>query len=82
MSFEELKLLLTFTPVLAYPDLHTDASTHEMGAVLKQEQPDGKLHPVAYAVGRVKSIIVKGEVNYGVTELEVYTGFGLGSTSL
>ena len=71
-SFGRLKALLTSPPVLAYPDfdrplvLHTDASTHGLGAVLEQEQADDKLHPVAYASRSLR----KGEINYGVTELE------------
>ena len=71
-SFEKLKMLLTSPPVLTYPDfnhpfvLHTDASTHGLGAVLEQEQSDGKLHPVAYASRSLR----KGKANYGITELE------------
>ena len=44
--------------------LHTDANINGLGAVFEQEQSDGKLHPVAYRSLR------KGEINYGVTELE------------
>ena len=72
VSFEELKSLLTSPRVLVYPDfdcpfvLQIDASTHGLGAVLEQEQPDRKLNPVAYASRSLR----KGEVNYGVTKLE------------
>ena len=68
-----LKDLLVTPPVLVYPDfnkgfvLHTDASIEGLGAVLEQEQEDGKLHPVAYA----SRSLSKSEKNYGITELEV-----------
>lgn len=54
-AFQHLKARLVEPPVLAYPEfskrfvLETDASTKGLGAVLSQEQEDGKLHPVAYA---------------------------------
>ena len=54
-AFQKLKDLLTIPPVLAYPDfdkpfvMHTDASINGLGAVLEQEQVDGKSHPIAYA---------------------------------
>ena len=50
-----LKNKLVSPPVLAYPcfgegfTLETDASVQGLGAVLSQKQPDGRLHPVAYA---------------------------------
>ena len=46
---------LVTAPVLVYPCftklfvLHTDASALRLEVVLKQEQQDRKLHPVAYA---------------------------------
>ena len=55
IAFQQLKDILTTSPVLAYPDfdreyvLETDASVQGLGAVLSQEQADGKLDPVAYA---------------------------------
>ena len=71
-AFQKLKDLLTTPPVLAYPDfdkpfvMHTDASINELGAVLEQEQMDGKSHPIAYA----SRSLSKAEKNYGITELE------------
>ena len=58
--------------MLAYPDfdkpfvMHTDASTNGLGAVLEQEEMDGKSHPIAYA----SRSLSKAEKNYGITELE------------
>ena len=52
-SFEKVKLLLTSEPILAVYDrtrpifIYTDASAVGIGAVLKQEQSDGSLKPVA-----------------------------------
>ncbi len=71
-AFLKLKDLLVTPPVLAYPDfnrgfvLHTDASIQGLGAVLEQEQDDGRLHPVAYA----SRSLSKAEKNYGITDLE------------
>ena len=71
-AFQQLKSLLTTAPVLAYPNfgkdyvLETDASVHGLGAVLSQEQPDGLVHPVAYA----SRALSPSERNYGITELE------------
>ena len=54
-AFETLKEKCMTAPVLAFADLEkpfvleTDASGIDLGAVLLQEQEDGKLHPVAYA---------------------------------
>ena len=55
-SFENLEARLSEAPVpiLAYPSferdfvLETDASLSGLGAVLSQEQSDGKSHPIAY----------------------------------
>ena len=72
VAFTSLKTLLTTPPVLAYPcvekdfTLETDASIRGLGAVLSQEQEDGKRHPVAYASRALNS----SEKNYSVTELE------------
>ena len=54
-AFETLKKKCMTAPVLAFADLEkpfileTDVSGIGLGAVLLQEQEDGKLHPVAYA---------------------------------
>ena len=71
-AFSQLKELLVSPPLLAYPDfskpfiLHTDASGKGLGAVLEQEQGDGKNHPVAFA----SRTLSKHEERYGITELE------------
>ena len=72
-AFERMKQMLTTAPILAYPKfgpdaefvLETDASGIGLGAVLSQ-QPDGMLHPIAYASRSLDS----SERNYGITELE------------
>ena len=54
-TFEQLKKLLTESPVLAFPDfekqflLETDASIKGLGAVLAKKQEDNSVRPVAYA---------------------------------
>ena len=71
-AFDSLKDRLTTPPVLAYPCftkpfvLHTDASGLGLGAVLEQEQEDGRLHPVSYA----SRTLSKHESRYGITDLE------------
>ena len=71
-AFEQLKTLLTSSPVLTYPDfskpfiLETDASGAGLGAVLAQRQTDGTVRPVAYASRSLQG----PEHNYGITELE------------
>ena len=73
-AFNQLKSLLVTAPVLAYPQfgpnhsfiLETDASGCGLGAVLSQEQPDGKLHPIAYASRSLHN----HERNYAISELE------------
>ena len=71
-AFENLKRLLTSSPVLVFPDftrgfiLETDASGTGLGAVLAQEQADGSVRPIAYA----SRSLLKHELNYGITELE------------
>src|SRR5882672_10213409 len=53
-AFEELKWLITLTPILAQPDqdaqfrLEMDASSYAMGAVLSQLCEDNKWHPVGF----------------------------------
>ena len=73
-AFCKLKELLCDAPVLAYPRfgqneefvVETDTSTVGLGAVLAQMQPDGTLHPVAYASRSLQP----AERNYGISELE------------
>ena len=73
-AFVLLKNLLVSAPVLAYPQFHSkhtiileiDASTKGLGAVLAQEQEDGKVHPVAFA----SRSLSHNERNYAITELE------------
>ena len=56
-AFCHQREFLTTAPVLAYPRfgigksyiLETDASMTGLGAILSQEQPDGTIHPIAYA---------------------------------
>lgn len=69
--FEDLKEILTSPPVLAYPDftksfeLHTDASTIGLGAVLYQ-MVDNKKRVIAYA----SRSLSKSEKNYPAHKLE------------
>jgi len=71
-AFEELKRLLTSSPVLCLPDtsrpftVHTDASDYAIGAVLLQEH-DGYPHPVAYYSRSLKG----AEHNYPVFDKEL-----------
>ena len=70
--FEQLKQLLTQSPVLAFPNfkkdflLKTDASISGLGAVLAQKQGDGKVRPIAYA----SRTLQVHEKHYGISELE------------
>ena len=74
-AFDELKMRLVTTPVLAYPNfdidfvLETDASYQGLGAVLSQRLADQKLHPVAFG----STALSPPEKNYSVTELETLT---------
>ena len=65
-AFNILKMKCMMAPMLAFADfkkpflLETDASSHGLGAMLLQKQPDGKFHPVAYASRELKG----GESKY------------------
>ena len=54
-AFQQLKKLCTEAPVLAYPDftkpfkLLIDACDRGLGAILYQEQADGKEKPISFA---------------------------------
>src|SRR3989441_7567785 len=71
-AFEQLKELMTTTPVLVHANLHkqfilaTDASQDSIGYILSQEGSDGKEHPVAFSGRSLR----KSEKNYSVTEKE------------
>ena len=72
VAFQELKMKCLTVPVLAFMDfkkpflLETDASIEDLGAVLSQEQDDGRYHPVAYASHGLKG----GELKYHSSKLE------------
>ena len=72
-SFEEIKRLLVTAPLLHPPKLDkefflwTDASEKGFGAILEQEDDEGKRHPIAYASRATNS----AEQKYAPTELEV-----------
>ena len=59
-AFEQLKKLCTEAPVLAYPDftkpfkLHIDACDRGLGAILYQDQPDGKEKPISFTSRSLK----------------------------
>ena len=71
-AFEQLKKLCTEAPVLAYPDftkpfkLHIDACNRGLGAILYQEQADGKEKPISFASRSLN----KAESNYPTDKLE------------
>jgi hypothetical protein len=72
-AFNLLKSELTSYPVLrlynpsAQTELHTDASTQGLGAILLQKQADGNWAPVAY----FSQVTNKAESNYHNFELEM-----------
>ena len=71
-AFEQLKKLCTEAMVLAYPDftkpfkLHIDTCNQGLGAILYQDQPDGKEKPISFA----SRSLSKAESNYPAHKLE------------
>ena len=71
-AFEWLKKLCTETPVLAYPDftkpfkLHINACDKGLGAILYQDQADGKEKPISFASRSLN----KAKSNYPAHKLE------------
>jgi len=71
VAFEELKKKLSTAPILGYADyslpfeLHVDACTSGLGAILYQKQ-DNKLRVIAYASRRLSA----SEKNYSAHKLE------------
>lgn len=71
-AFDNLKTKLTTAPTLAHPDyskpflLYTDASNVGLGAVLAQQDEEGKEHPIIY----LSRTLTAAESNYTITELE------------
>ena len=71
-AFQELKMKCLSVPVLAFTDfkkpflLETDVSIEGLGAVLSQEQDNGRYHPVAYASCGLKG----GKLKYHSSKLE------------
>ena len=71
-AFEQLKKLCTEAPVLAYLDftkpfkLHIDACDRGLGAILYQDQADGKEKPISFASRSLN----KAESNYPAHKLE------------
>ena len=72
-AFKEIKRLLVTAPLLHPPNLDrefflwTDASERCFGAILEQEDDEGRRHPIAYASRATNS----AEQKYAPTELEV-----------
>src|SRR3954464_4195123 len=70
--FQNIKIALLTEPVLARPDwnklfrLYTDASAIGLGAVLSQDDDQGREYPVLY----LSKATNRSERNYGPTQLE------------
>ena len=74
-SFEKLKQALISSPILAYPDyskpfvLETDASLKGLGAVLSQEDDQGKYRVISFASHALKPF-ERSMWNYSLAKLE------------
>lgn len=72
-AFSLLKEKVTSSPVLIFPDdnkpykLEADSSDYATGAVLSQEGPDGKWHPVAFMSKSLSEV----ERNYEIHDKEM-----------
>ena len=72
-AFKKLKDAILSEQVLVHPDIEkpylveTDASNYAYGAVLSQQQDDGKWHPVAF----ISHSMTKEERNYDVHDKEL-----------
>lgn len=72
-AFDKLKEKLCTAPVLVHPDsskpfmVETDASNYAYGAILSQEQANGKWHPVAY----LSKSMTPAERNYTIYDKEL-----------
>ena len=75
-AFDAFEKSLTSTPVLGFADhsgpfhLETDASHDGLGAILSQEQDDGKIRVIAYASRRLQPS-EKNAANYSSMKLEM-----------
>src|SRR5204862_8328409 len=72
-AFERLKELLTKEPILRHPDfnkpfiLSTDGSKLGLGAILAQEDDEGRIGVIAYA----SKTLVGAQQNHSASELEL-----------
>jgi RNase H-like domain found in reverse transcriptase len=72
-AFDTLRASLLHPPILALPrsegafTLGTDASEHQLGCFLLQEQPDGTQNPIGYWS---RGLTTSAEKNYSTTEME------------
>ena len=72
-AFEETKRCLVTAPLLHLPDMEkefflwTDAGEKGFGAILEQEDTEGKQHPIVYTRRATNTV----EQKYAPTELEV-----------
>ena len=73
-SFEKLKMVMTTTPVLAYPNfeepfhLFTDASEYGVGNVLQQKDQDGEFRVISYGGQKLQP----AQIHYSTPEKECY----------